>query len=628
MIGRRDQGEDHSGRFERVAIAAGIAAVLLWLAPYGWPNGSHGQEVLPIMAMLDASLFTRDFAVQSFLGPTPRMAYQMAIAALARGGLAIPAAYFVLQAATLFLAALAAVRMVRIISAQSERDSRWLAPALAFWFAASNHRGWNVPLLDAGAAVPSTFAVGLVLMGWALAIERRWAPAFVAFAIATLLQILVGMLPVLLLAPILIDDARRSSWFAGERRRLGAAMGVWVASAAIVALSSLSTDGPPVDAGEVLRIFGHVRAPHHWLPSAAGTAFWTNQLLLGASGAALAFITPRDGVAGRLRSFTVVVVAMTAVALTSNHLFVERLPVLLIAKLQLQRTLPFAQLAILVLLAWHVHLARITDRLLLVPALIFAPLSGVDGAAVGACVVSLIAGQHASIRVKFWLDGCALMVIGALATLPPPWNYAGAPRSYLFVAVILLLAITGPRLSTNAWRRLAGTGALIACVVTAVAALAPRRPASVGRLLRNAPAVDNTPVLSDTLRAVAALLREATPTSALVLTPPLASFELLGLLSERSVVLSWKNVPYSDAAILTWGSRLDALLGERARTPPSEPTVESAWRLRSPQELESLARSFGAEYILSRDGSASSRRLVGRTHGWTLWSVGDSRLPP
>lgn len=94
--------------------------------------------------------------------------------------------------------------------------------------------------------------------------------------------------------------------------------------------------------------------------------------------------------------------------------------------------------------------------------------------------------------------------------------------------------------------------------------------------------------------ALARWVREATPTDALFVAPPeLMRFRLL---ARRAVIADTKSPPLRPDYLVQWYRRLCAMV-ERPDVATHEEVEQLYYRL-SPDQLERIARAFGAEYIV------------------------------
>lgn len=602
-----------------------LALLMLWVDPYRWPNTNHSQEVPPILALIKPGLYANDFAVQSFLGPTPRSAYQALIAALVKMGGTLPGVYFTLQSLTLLAVAGVVLRLAAWITAAESRALLLMtAGLLGLWMVASNHHAWNVPIVDGHNAVPSTFAMGFALWGWYKALTGRWGIAYSLFGAAAVLQFLVGFLPGMLLAPLAARDLLRGEPAARPRWALGG-IAVWIVCLAGVALpmTVAARNQPALPAEELVRVFGFVRAPHHWIPGSAGALHWLNQACLAVAGALMALTLNHNRGRRTLRDFCVAVTSITAGLLVANYLFVERVPVAWIAKLQFQRAMPFAHLAILLVCVCVWQDLMESGKSLAAFAVVLAPIGRADGAALLLLAIGCVLQRSGRPRASSTTFSASL-VVSALA-LPWPDRFVVPPALLMLAGLAAVALIYRER---NRFRPRLARASLLSLTAVAVALTSFTLTANDGierngfgrMLLRQAPRLSAVSEFPPSTQELAALVRVRVPERAIILGP-VWSLEAIPLLSERGVVLSWKNIPYSDAGIREWGERLSAILGFTPQAKLTEKQLNDAWRQRSEADLSALARRYGAEFIISQRGwhAWPPEQLLGQAGPWQLW---------
>src|SRR5262245_27800896 len=78
-----------------------MVASLILVYGYRFPSANHNDLVPPILSMLHTDLFRSDYFVGEMVEFTPRMYYQYLIYILARCGLSVPMAHFLLYVITL-----------------------------------------------------------------------------------------------------------------------------------------------------------------------------------------------------------------------------------------------------------------------------------------------------------------------------------------------------------------------------------------------------------------------------------------------------------------------------------------------------------------------------------------------
>jgi hypothetical protein len=591
---------------------------MLWIGPYSWPSSDHAQDLPPILARLDPSLFTRDFAVQSALGSSPRLVYQVVIASLMRTGLSAAWAHFLCQVATLAAAAVMAFFVSRWMARRFETLSVLSGMAwLALLFPAASHYLWNHAIVDSTNAVAGTFAMGFALSGWYHGLRRHWGVAYLLFGLAALMQVLVGFMGGLLLLPVVLADlpqARKRIW------GWASGIAVWISCGIAIALPMLISD-TRLPAAELVRIFGRVRAPHHWLPSNPGGWYWINQLLLGFAAVTLGRSLRQTPAIRRLRFVAALVLVVAACCLAANYVFVEHFPVALVAKLQFQRTLPFAHLAILLICvaAWQQMLlqGRITEGIILM----VIPIARLDGAALALFAAAMLVrqnGRRGSARI---LVSIAAMVV--LVSLPSPARYPVPPAAILALGIGVAIGLW----RHSAIQRLHTALALVAVsasVMTVIAVtrgdvIATRWPGAA----RVLPSIESYRAVPETSRDLASLLRRVVPREALILMFPGGEMEFVPVLSERSSVISWKNVPYTDDGIAEWDRRISRSIGRTLNSTVPDSLLAAGWASLPASALVEFSSDVGAGYIVSRDEwhRFPSATPVGSAGGWTVWRM-------
>jgi hypothetical protein len=217
----------------------------------------------------------------------------------------------------------------------------------------------------------------------------------------------------------------------------------------------------------------------------------------------------------------------------------------------------------------------------------------------------------------------ALIVLLAAATLRSRFGLEGDPRVFMVIIGGAIAVVVAVHLPDRRAPRFMGVVAGALALATAVAL---RLPESF-RLTYHVPRIERADAIPAALRPLGAMLADHVPVSSLVLAPPLPSLDFVQVLSKRSLVFSWKNVPYTDRGILEWGARLDSLTGRRHVSLVSEAELAAEWAGRSTSEVEAAARSYGADYILTREEWHTGLRgqRLAEVGGWTLWAPEVSR---
>jgi len=94
--------------------------------------------------------------------------------------------------------------------------------------------------------------------------------------------------------------------------------------------------------------------------------------------------------------------------------------------------------------------------------------------------------------------------------------------------------------------------------------------------------------------ALEAWARTQTPTDALFLTPPgMARFRLV---ARRAVVADTKSPPLRPDLLVAWYRRLCAVV--QVDSAPTHEWIEDRWAQMSPEQIQTVAHTFGADYIV------------------------------
>lgn len=572
-------------------------AVLAWLFEgYRFPNGNHGQEIPPIQAILDPSLFLTDFAVQSFLQPGPRYFYNHLIALTAGGlGIGVDVALLIwkILSQALFFVSIAFVARAALEEVSGDRflDERSYAP-----FAVALAICCTLPVASWGSdiffatMIPSTLAMAIATWAIYFAIRDWWALAFFVAGLALIFQLLVGLFAGLVLFPALVLAAKRhrsASMFASP-------VALWMGPAVAIYASMVFVAQQLPDSFDFFSVFGEFRVPHHWLPSTGSFKLWMIDGLLLIAGL-LSLLVLKNGSARTRRVVAILGLIATSAVLgvLMNVVGGEMLRITLIGKLQFQRIMPFGHIAIylLVMLA----ISRVwQDVSLLRPR-------KEDILAFTAALLALPSATALSLNAAL---GSVMQFVVLIC----------------FLVAALVFALSGTRL------RIAVTILAISTLVFVNLPLAKRLPDPLGRLLdsRYRPTEDS--VWAGV--AMADWLRENSAKDAILLIPPdWNSFsEFLAMYSERSLYFSFKNVPYSDYAVWVWSQRLEAIIG-RPLDGIRRSDLRELWQHNSTEDIWRIGRDARACYLLDRTADRSSIdldpliRVEVDGEYWGLWPL-------
>lgn len=602
-------------------VRAGDAALLLLLLaalPLLGHQFGYGNQVeqFPIVArILDPGYLPRDFYVDATAGFGPRFYYAHGLAALA-AHLPLPAVVLVLGLATdAALAFLAHQGARRFLGAS--RTGGLLAAALVV-----TNGGITLGLagfLRFDSFQPASVAIPLALGGLHLLLLGRPFAAAPLFVLSALAHPLIGT-EAALLAHAAVAGARllgaagpSGSPAETPAARLRAVLPVAAAGGLALLAIALAWVLPAAGAGgerlsdaEFFAILAELRAPHHYLGLRFPAEAWAAAAAFAAGGAMLlAGPSRRPGPARTLALLAVLVLLLVPASLvlvdllawrpavtaqTFRLLFLAKWVVALALGALLGRwisawgwpaalwalpllvasrdALPWALL--LVLAARAATLPRGALALRLPPALRPVLLPALVPAAAGAAtLVALLLARRYGQEQEVFRGAAAALVLG-LAGLGAR---AGAPAMGRAAATLAILALLG----FQVWQREAGM---------------------FGR--RGLRAEFGWADLTGEEVTLARRVAAETDPASLWIVPP--GFERFRLLAGRAVVADFTSIPFGDAAMREWRTRMERLYG---------PLPEEALRAggfaalkamrethRSGRNIRSAAAAYGADHAV------------------------------
>lgn len=106
--------------------------------------------------------------------------------------------------------------------------------------------------------------------------------------------------------------------------------------------------------------------------------------------------------------------------------------------------------------------------------------------------------------------------------------------------------------------------------------------------------------------------------NALVLVPP--SDDKFRFYSQRSVLWSFKSFPFTDRGIIEWEKRMQSITGIVHQSPS---VLDEQYRQKSASELIAVARSFDADYILTRRDwhPQLEGKMIDQAENWVIWQI-------
>jgi len=558
---------------------------------YIFPIGGNFPEVPPIQFMLNPELYKNDYYVQEMVKFNPRYYYYYIIYLLANLGTSIPLAHFIYQFLAFGSFILACYAIINIYT-----NSKLPAAAMAFLCIAASFTDVGNTLIFSTKSVPSTFAMGFAIWGIYFSLRQKWLTGYLFFGLGCLLQFLVGLLPGLMMVPVLVIESVRQRNF----KTLILAIALLAAMASIVYVPMLltgTTSTNTIDNAEFVYIHAKVRNPHHILPSNWDFGNWLNFICFIIGG--LLCIKNAELLRKEDKVNFYVIVGTSIFALFLNYIFVEVYPLALIAKLQLARTVPFAQLIIFIAVCLKIDILyrqkKIAISLLLLVVLTL-PFRGIIflGLSVWQTKKYIFPKRY---NILLWILAVGTVIFSLIYPVTDSWEIMGdriisIPVLFSILAFPFILEET--TLATSIKQTLTHTLALIATatLVFGVAGILPKPILNVFQTRININAVS-----SDDLSRLAVRFSQISSRDSLVLIPPsVTSFQFF---SERAIVVNFKNFPFTEKGIKEWQNRMEAVLGV-----PLNPQMiwggNDLFIRRSSADLVKVARNYHADYILTR----------------------------
>ena len=581
---------------------------------YIFPIGGNFPEVPPIQFMLNPELYKNDYYVQEMVKFNPRYYYYYIIYLLANLGTSIPLAHFIYQFLAFGSFILACYAIINIYT-----NSKLPAAAMAFLCIAASFTDVGNTLIFSTKSVPSTFAMGFAIWGIYFSLRQKWLTGYLFFGLGCLLQFLVGLLPGLMMLPVLVIESVRQRNF----KTLILAIALLAAMASIVYVPMLltgTTSTHTIDNAEFVYIHAKVRNPHHILPSNWDVGNWFNFICFIIGG--LLCIKNAELLRKEDKINFYVIVGTSIFALFLNYIFVEVYPLAFIAKLQLARTVPFAQLIIFIAVSLTIDTLykekKIAISLLLLVVLTL-PFRGIIFLGLSVWQTKKYAFPK-RYNILLWILALGTVIFSLIDPVTDSWEIIGdriisIPVLFSIVAFPFILEETS--LATSIKQTLTHTLALIttATLVFGVAGILPKPILNVFQTRININAVS-----SDDLSRLAVRFSQISSRDSLVLIPPsVTSFQFF---SQRSIVVNFKNFPFTGKGIKEWQNRMEAVLGV-----PLNPQMiwggNDFFIRRSSPDLVKVATNYHADYILTRtDWHPNMQGEIADKQGkWILYKI-------
>ncbi|MEG4321175.1 MULTISPECIES: DUF6798 domain-containing protein [unclassified Microcoleus] len=558
---------------------------------YHFPIGGNFPEVPPIQLMLNPELYKNDYYVQEMVKFNPRYYYYYIIYFLANLGTGIPLAHFIYQFLAFGSFILACYAIINIYT-----NSKLPAAAMAFLCIAASFTDVGNTLIFSTKSVPSTFAMAFAIWGIYFSLRLKWLTGYFCFGLACLLQFLVGLLPGLMMVPVLAVESVKQRQF----KTLILAIALLAAMSSIVYVPMLltgTTGSQTIDNAEFVFIHAKVRNPHHILPSNWDVANWFNFICFIIGGLLCIKNTKLLPKSEKVNFY--IIIGTSIFALLLNYIFVEVYPLALIAKLQLARTVPFAQLIIFIAVSLtfdEVAKPKQVPVSLLVLSVLTLPFRGIIflGFAVWQTKNYAFPKRY---TILLWILAAGTLIFSLIYPLTDSWEIMsdrimGIPVFFSILAFPFILEKTS--LAASIKQTLTHILALLttATLFFGVAGILPKPILNVFQARVNINAFPR-----DELSRLVVRFSQISSRDSLVLIPPsVTSFQFF---SERAIVVNFKNFPFTEKGIKEWKNRMEAILGV-----PLNPQMiwggSDLFSRRSSADLVKVARHYKADYILTR----------------------------
>ncbi|MEG4203337.1 hypothetical protein QUA20_05340 [Microcoleus sp. Pol7_A1] len=581
---------------------------------YIFPIGGNFPEVPPIQFMLNPELYKNDYYVQEMVKFNPRYYYYYIIYLLANLGTSISLAHFIYQFLAFGSFILACYAIINIYT-----NSKLPAAAMAFLCIAASFTDVGNTLIFSTKSLPSTFAMAFAIWGIYFSLRQKWLTGYFFFGLACLLQFLVGLLPGLMMVPVLVIQSVKQRNF----KTLILAIALLAAMASIVYVPMLltgTTSTHTIDNADFVYIHAKVRNPHHILPSNWDVGNWFNFICFIIGG--LLCIKKSDLLPKEDKVNFYTIVGSSIFALFLNYIFVEVYPLAFIAKLQLARTVPFAQLIIFIAVVLTVEQLYREKQIaisLLLLAVLTLPFRGIIflGLSVWQTKKYVFPKRY---NILLWILAAGTVIFSLIYPLTDSWEIMGdriisIPVFFSILALPFILEETS--LATSIKQTITHTLALIttATLVFGIAGILPKPILNVFQTRVNINAVPR-----DDLSKLAVRFSQNSSRDSLVLIPPsVTSFQFF---SERAIVVNFKNFPFTEKGIKEWQNRMETVLGV-----PLNPQMiwggNDFFIRRSSADLVKVARNYHADYILTRSDWHPNidGEIVDREGKWILFKI-------
>ncbi|MCH8506900.1 MAG: hypothetical protein LAT50_21695 [Ectothiorhodospiraceae bacterium] len=591
-----------------------LGFVITSLIAYGYQLASDNllNHFPYIELWVDPDLYPDDFYVQEFTQFSPRYYYQVVVNSLMRLGIPFPWIYF-----TVYAAAYSSFVLGLFTLARQFRASLITAAIFVFLCLRSPVGTVGFVALFRPEPIPAIWAIGFVTWGLVFCYSQRWILGYLMLGLASLFQILVGVLPGILIFPWLAYDAytqRKPQKIILPLLILGL-----FASAVYFPMKFTGATGSEaLSHQEFVNIYGMIRHPHHIIFSEFEYPQWLYFWSFTISGIVNCIALRNLTIKQKRDILAPIIVGLLLLPL--GYIFVELYPITLVAKLQLARVTPFMQLFGLLgfsFLAQEFYRKRnIGSAVLLVTILVIPNL------ALAAILLALIVTNRWLSKMPKLQGWIALAIAISLVVVQIREDPSQTIRHIGWLVILggCLMIPAGvqkleshPSISQRSPQLLPALMYSIGLVPLLVLVLGLRdwlpRPLQNpfnGRL-------EQQWFYNSDLYRLGTHVAQTTPKDSLILTP-MESHEFRAY-SKRSLVFNYKSLPFTDDGIQEWFRRWQKMR-EQAPT----------YRQHTLEQLVTLAQEFEANYVLTQENWHPDipYLVIAREGDWVLFQVPSS----
>ena len=618
---------------------------------YTFPVGNHYTHVPQIRSMLNPELYINDYYVQEMLKFTPRYYYQHLVYFLSKVTGNISHTYLIYYLISLigFIWGLSAIS--KFFTASK------LSTAVLIFLSLTAYTLVGYLELFPNTPIPATFAMSLTVWGIYFCFRQRWIIGYLFFGIASILQFLVGVLPGIMIIPIMFIEVIKNQ----KLKQVILPLIILFSLASLVYLPMVLTGTTSTDKltnEEFVFIYGWVRNPHHII-----SAYWnwkvrldfvcfilggclcihkvdiakseysfhkslTENIIfpisLGKGNKTSQFKEKKKSIftnticLEKWKFYLIIVESIFALFL--GYIFVEIYPLALFAKLQLARTIPFAQLMIFIAVAilfeqLHQQGNLGVGLLLLISLSLPVPYQGI-------CFFILSVGLFYLEKWNYKLIVWLMIISGLIFYLFHPsidlifdrlWGGIG-----LFLVLVFPFILDQSNLVIAQKKLITYSFAVVTSVVF-ILGLFEVLPRKILDVFQQQVKFNRIP--QDEVTKLALRFKKISNKDDIILIPPFVSnFQFF---SQRAVIVDFKHFPQTDSGIRQWKNRMEDVFG----VPLNDKLAVGAMEILFPQqtgtELVNVAKKYRAKYLLTRvdwHGDIEGK-IVDKQGKWVIFQI-------